>query len=203
LIKRFNIPILIEKGLEIKKLWTKIACENDHKSFEQFFLVYNTRLIKFCELYVNKKEIAEEIVADVFVTFWNQRIRMLDVENLETYIFISVKNRSLNHLRKHAAVQLVQIEDSHSEIVAYSNPEAEIERKELFFKLDQAIDTLPQQCKIIFQLVKEDGMKYKEVAEILNISHKTVQTQVLRAMKKLSVEMSPYLTVKNFFSKFV
>jgi RNA polymerase sigma-70 factor (family 1) len=203
LIKRFNIPILIEKGLDINKLWTRIACENDHKSFEQFFLIYNTRLIKFCELYVNKKEIAEEIVADVFVTFWNQRLRMLEVENLETYIFISVKNRSLNHLRKNAAVQLVQIEDSHSEIVAYSNPEAEIERKELFFKLDQAIDTLPQQCKIIFQLVKEDGMKYKEVAEILNISHKTVQTQVLRAMKKLSVEMSPYLSVKNFFSKFV
>jgi RNA polymerase sigma-70 factor (family 1) len=203
LIKRFNIPILIEKGLDLKKLWTKIACDNDHKSFEQFFFIYNTRLIKFCELYVNKKEIAEELVADVFVNFWNQRVRMLEVENLETYIFISVKNRSLNHLRKNATVQLVEIEDSHSEIVAYSNPEAEIERKELFFKLDQAIDTLPQQCKIIFQLVKEDGMKYKEVAEILNISHKTVQTQVLRAMKKLSVEMSPYLTVKNFFSKFV
>ncbi|MET1057444.1 MAG: RNA polymerase sigma-70 factor [Pedobacter sp.] len=194
---------MIEKGLDVKKLWMKIACDNDHKSFEQFFLIYNTRLIKFCELYVNKKEIAEEIVADVFVNFWNQRMKMLGVENLETYIFISVKNRSLNHLRKNAAVQLVQIEDSHSEIVAYSNPEAEIERKELFFKLDQAIDTLPQQCKIIFQLVKEDGMKYKEVAEILNISHKTVQTQILRAMKKLSVEMSPYLTVKNFFSKFV
>lgn len=203
MIKRFNIPILIEKGSDLKILWTKIACDNDHKSFEHFFLIYNTRLIKFCELYVNKKEIAEEIVADVFVSFWNQRIKMLEVENLETYIFISVKNRSLNHLRKNAAVQLVEIEDTHSEIVAYSNPEAEIERKELFFKLDQAIDTLPQQCKIIFQLVKEDGMKYKEVAEILNISHKTVQTQILRAMKKLSVEMSPYLSVKNFLSKFV
>jgi len=194
---------LIEKGLDIKNLWTKIALSDDHKSFEQFFIIFNTRLIKFCELYVNKKEIAEEIVADVFVTFWHQRQKMTEVENLETYIFISVKNRALNYLRKNAAVQLVQIEDSHSQLIAYSNPEAEIERKELFFKLDQAIDTLPQQCKIIFQLVKEDGMKYKEVAEILNISHKTVQTQILRAMKKLSKEMGPYLTVKNFLSKFV
>jgi len=194
---------LEEKKLDIKELWTKIACENDHKSFEQFFFVFNTRLIKFCELYVNKKEIAEELVADVFVSFWNQRIKMMQVENLETYIFISVKNRALNHLRKNSSVRVVSIDDSHSEIVAYSNPEAEIEKKELFFKLDQAIETLPQQCKIIFQLVKEDGMKYKEVSEILNISHKTVQTQVLRAMKKLSKEMSPYLTVKNFISKFV
>jgi RNA polymerase sigma-70 factor (family 1) len=194
---------LIKKGLDIKVLWAKIAVESDNKSFEQFFIIFNTRLIKFCELYVNKKEIAEEIVADVFVSFWNQRMKMMEVANLETYIFISVKNRALNHLRKNASVQLIQIEDSHTELIAYSNPEAEIEKKELFFKLDQAIETLPQQCKIIFQLVKEDGMKYKEVAEILNISHKTVQTQILRAMKKLSKEMSPYLTVKNFISKFV
>lgn len=194
---------MTEKRIDLKELWLKIACENDHKSFEQFFYILNTRLIKFCELYVYKKEIAEEIVADVFVNFWSQRAKLQNIENLETYIFIAVKNRSLNHIRKNTSVQLVSLEDSPTEPVAYSDPEAEIERKELFLKLDQAIDTLPQQCKIVFQLVKEDGMKYKEVAEILNISHKTVQTQMSRAMKKLSREISPYLTIKNFFSKFV
>ena len=194
---------MIEKELDLKELWTKVAMESDHKSFEKFFILLNTKLIKFCELYVYKREIAEEIVADVFVNFWNQRIKLLQVDNLETYIFISVKNRSLNHIKKNAAVQLVQIEDSHREFAAYSNPEAEIEKKELFFKLDQAIDTLPQQCKIVFQLVKEDGMKYKEVSEILNISHKTVQTQVLRAMQKLSKEMMPYLNNNSFVSKFL
>lgn len=193
----------MKKGIDLKELWTKIACENDHKSFEQFFYLLNARLIKFCELYVYKKEIAEEIVADVFVNFWHQRVKLQNIENLETYIFISVKNRALNHLRKNAAVEMVSFDDNQTELVAYGNPEVEIEKKELFFKLDQAIETLPQQCKIIFQLVKEDGMKYKEVSEILNISHKTVQTQILRAMKKLSKEMSPYLTIKGFISKFV
>lgn len=194
---------MIEKELDLKELWTKVAMENDHKSFEKFFILLNTKLIKFCELYVYKREIAEEIVADVFVNFWNQRIKLLQVHNLETYIFISVKNRSLNHIKKNSAIQLIQIEDSHKEFAAYGNPEAEIEKKELFFKLDQAIDTLPQQCKIVFQLVKEDGMKYKEVSEILNISHKTVQTQVLRAMQKLSKEMMPYLNNSSFISKFL
>ena len=181
----------------------KIAQENDHKSFERFFYLLNTRLIKFCELYVYKKEIAEEIVADVFVNFWSQRNKLREIKNMETYIFIAVKNRALNHIRKNSAIHLVSFDDAQADHIADGDPEAEIEKKELFFKLDQAIDTLPQQCKIIFQLVKEDGMKYKEVSEILNISHKTVQTQILRAMKKLSKEMSPYLSVKNFISKFV
>jgi len=194
---------LIEQKLDLKGLWTKVAIDNDHKSFEKFFIILNTKLIKFCELYVYKREIAEEIVADVFVNFWNQRTKLLEVENLETYIFISVKNRSLNYIKKNALMNLVQIEDSPQELVAYSNPEAEIEKKELFFRLDQAINTLPQQCQIIFRLVKEDGMKYKEVSEILNISHKTVQTQVLRAMQKLSKEMSPYLNENSTVSKFM
>lgn len=194
---------MTEKRLDLKELWAKITIDGDPKAFERLFFILNTKLIKFCELYVRQKEVAEEIVADVFVNFWTQRKDLSHVQNPETYIFISVKNRSLNHLRKNAGVNITNLEDSFTELVAYSNPEAEMEKKELFFKLDQAIDTLPQQCKIIFQLVKEDGMKYKEVSEILNISHKTVQTQVFRAMKKLSREMSPYLSAKSFISKFI
>ena len=194
---------MIEKRLELKALWIKIACDNDSKAFEEFYFLLHIKLIKFSEVYVCKKEIAEEIVADVFVNFWNHRLKLLAVENLETYIFIAVKNRSLNYLRKNAALATVRFEDSRHELIAYSNPEDEIEKKELFFQLDQAIETLPQQCKIIFQLVKEDGMKYKEVSEILNISPKTVQTQILRAMKKLTKEMSPYLSFKNYLSKYI
>lgn len=194
---------MIEKRLDVKELWDRIVNGGDSKAFESLFFVLNAKLIKFCELYVHKKEVAEEIVADVFVNLWTLRKNLLHVQNPETYLFISVKNRSLNHLRKSALIDTVNLEDNFTELVATSDPEAELEKKELFFKLDQAIDTLPQQCKIIFQLVKEDGMKYKEVSEILNISHKTVQTQVFRAMKKLSREMSPYLSAKNFLSKFM
>lgn len=63
--------------------------------------------------------------------------------------------------------------------------------------MDQAISSLPKQCGIIFRLVKENGMKYKEVGEILGISHRTVHTQMLRAMKKMTKAMEPYLTRKE------
>jgi len=59
--------------------------------------------------------------------------------------------------------------------------------------MEQSIEALPQQCRIIFRLIKEDGIKYKEVAEILNISPRTVQTQLFRAMKKLHAVLSEYL----------
>lgn len=194
---------MTEKSIVLKELWDKITVDSDAKAFEKLFFVLNTKLIKFSELYVQQKEVAEEIVADVFVNLWSSRQALLHINNPETYIFIAVKNRSLNHLRKNMGVDLINHDDILIELVATGNPEEEMEKKELFFQLDQAIDSLPQQCKIIFQLVKEEGMKYKEVSEILNISHKTVQTQVVRALKKLSVEMSPYLSARKFISKYL
>jgi DNA-directed RNA polymerase specialized sigma24 family protein len=60
------------------------------------------------------------------------------------------------------------------------------------FKLEQAIDMLPQQCQIIFRLIKEEDLRYKEVAEILNLSPKTVKNQLYRAMKKLNVVLAEH-----------
>ena len=90
-------------------------------------------------------------------------------------------------------IHLVEIEDQHEQLfVADNNPQIELERKELQLKLDQAIDTLPAQARMVFKLIKENGMKYKEVAEILEISPRTVQTQLFRAIAKLRIVLSAY-----------
>jgi DNA-binding CsgD family transcriptional regulator len=121
--------------------------------------------------------------------------------NPETYLFVAVKNQSLNHIKKYSSIHLVQIEETNSvEFVNTYNPQREIENKELIFRMDKAITALPQQCRIVFRLIKEDGMKYKEVAEILNISPRTVQTQLFRAVKKLSIVLSNYDKLNNPFT---
>ena len=170
----------------------KHICFNDDlKAFESLFYSLNNRLIKFCILYVHQKEAAEEIVSDVFVKCWEARKGLAEIVNPETYLFVCVKNQSLNYVKKYSNIHLVQIESSDKvEFVNTYDPEKELERKELHFLLDQAIAKLPQQACIVFKLIKEDGMKYKEVAEILNISPRTVQTQLFRAIKKLSVILS-------------
>ena len=174
-------------------LWRQICFNGDLKAFEALFYALNNKLIKFSILYVHQKEAAEEIVSDVFVKCWEGRKGLTEIVNPETYLFVCVKNQSLNYVKKYSNIHLVQIESTDKvEFVNTYDPEKELERKELHFLLDQAIAKLPQQACIVFKLIKEDGMKYKEVAEILNVSPRTVQTQLFRAIKKLSTILSDH-----------
>lgn len=174
-------------------LWRRICFDDDLKAFELLFYALNNRLIKFCVLYIHHQEAAEEIVSDVFVKCWESRKNLTGILNPDTYLFVAVKNQSLNYIKKYSNIHLVQIESSDKvEFINTYDPEKEFERKELHFILDQAISTLPQQACIVFKLIKEDGMKYKEVADILNISPRTVQTQLFRAIKKLSVILASH-----------
>jgi RNA polymerase sigma-70 factor (ECF subfamily) len=174
-------------------LWKQICFNDDLKAFELLFHTLNNKLIKFCILYIHQKEAAEEIVSDLFVKCWENRKSLTEIINPETYLFVAVKNQSLNYLKKYSNIHLVQIESSDKvEFINTYDPEKELERKELHFLLDQAISTLPQQACIVFKLIKEDGMRYKEVAEIMNISPRTVQTQLFRAIKKLSIILADH-----------
>jgi RNA polymerase sigma-70 factor (ECF subfamily) len=89
----------------------------------------------------------------------------------------------------------VAVEDNEgaSGLINRNDPEQELEWKEISFQLNQAIDNLPDQCRTIFKLVKEDGFRYKEVAEILGISPRTVETQLFRAIKKLQSVVNIYI----------
>lgn len=185
-------PLKIVKP-DLSGLWTKICTEDDITSFEALYHLLGTRLLRFSIYYVSSKEVAEEIVSEVFVKCWENRKVNLQVLNPETYLFVAIRNQSLKHLRKHQQIHLVEIEDQHEQLfVADNNPQIELERKELQLKLDQAIDTLPAQARMVFKLIKENGMKYKEVAEILEISPRTVQTQLFRAIAKLRIVLSAY-----------
>lgn len=188
----FTTKYTLRKQAQIATHWQQVIENDDNKAFEALFYLLNARLIKFGMYYVHQKEVVEEIVADVFVNCWLNRNKMAHVRNPETYLFICVKNSALNYAKKMSTIHLVDIDEHSAQLVDAYRPDHGLERKELLLKLDQAIGTLPQQCRIIFRLVKEDGLKCKEVADILNISTRTVHTQLYRAMNKLSAEMTTY-----------
>ena len=182
------------KDVDTVSLWKRISTYDDPKAFESLFYLLNAPLIKFSMMYVHQKEVAEEIVSDVFVKCWINRNTLTEMRNIDTYLYVAVKNQSLNHLKKYSHIHLVQVEDTNElRLLKPHTPHEALEKKELLFKMEQSIEQLPQQCRIIFRLIKEEGIKYKEVAEILNISPRTVQTQLFRAMKKLSSVLSDYL----------
>jgi len=144
------------------------------------------RLMRFSIFYTGEREAAEEIVSEVFVRCWNNRKSLVEVEHPHTYLFVAVKNESLKYRKKISSVHLVEIPESEElKLVDMNDPSLRLERKELRHRLDQAIETLPNQARMVFKLIKENGLKYKEVAEILEISPRTVQTQLFRAIAKL------------------
>jgi RNA polymerase sigma-70 factor (family 1) len=184
----------------IKALLERVS-NNDQKAFSILFQMFYKRLLNFAFQYVRNKEIAEEVVSDVFIKIWNKRTELSRIENPEAYLFISVKNASLNYLEKFSLIQICPIpESSRSELVNLNNPQKELEWKELLYKMDNAVSTLPGECQKIFRLSKEEGFKAKEVAEILNISPRTVETQLYRAVRKLDEILSAYFH-KSFKKK--
>jgi len=170
---------------DLTELWRKICLEDDAQAFERLYYALFNKLIKFSVYYVHQREVAEEIVSEVFVKCWTNRGSLSQIDYPESYLFIAVKNQSLKYRKKYSNIHLVELEDNSFHLVDMTDPSKKLERKELHHRLDQAIEMLPMQARIVFRLIKENGLKYKEVAEILNISPRTVQTQLFRSIDKL------------------
>lgn len=181
---------------DIRYWQRQIACDGDEKAFSELFRHFYDRLLYFSIQYVYTREAAEEIVSDVFVKIWNRREELEKIANLEVYLFVAVKNHSLNYLEQYSSLRITPLNDESglSQLTNSVDPERTMEWKEILFKMDQEVGRLPDQCRRVFKLIKEEGFKYKDVAEILNISPRTVETQLFRAMKRLNEVIGPYIT---------
>lgn len=183
---------------DIEHLLNHISQTDDEKAFALLFKLFYARLLNFSLLYVHTPEVAEEVISDVFVKVWNNRRDLAQITNLETYLYVAVKNQSLNYVSRFSGYFVSPATALPLDcLVDTFDPEKELELRELQFDIDQAVESLPTQCKVVYKLIKEDGFKYKEVAEILNLSVRTVETQLARALKKLSVALDPYLASRK------
>ncbi|WP_188315961.1 RNA polymerase sigma-70 factor [Chitinophaga agrisoli] len=181
-------------NVNIKELQHQIARYGDEQAFSALFRHFYDRLLRFCIQYVQVHEAAEEIVSDVFVKVWNRRESLETINNLEVYLFVAIKNHSLNYLEQYSSLRITPLTDTGiSQLTNAVDPERAMEWKEVLFKMDQEVDRLPDQCRKVFKLIKEEGFRYKEVAQILNISPRTVETQLFRAMRRLNEAIGPYL----------
>jgi RNA polymerase sigma-70 factor (family 1) len=182
----------IESGI-VRNLQQRLET-GEQRAFEELYRLFFPRLFKFAMMHVHRKELSEEIVNDVMVKIWNRREHVMEIENFETYLFVAVRNLSLNYLSKFSHVHVTASEATGlSELINLNTPGKDLEWKEIAHKLSIAIDQMPAQCKTVFKLIKEDGFRYKQVAEILGISSRTVETQLFRAIKKLSAVVNEYV----------
>lgn len=144
-------------------------------------------LFLFATGILRRKEIAEEIVSDVFVKTWENRTELWKISNLKAYLFVSVKNACISHLRKEKNDKVISIDRMDNFwFVAVEGPETEYIDKETLAHIHKAIDMLPPKCKMAFTLAKINGLKYKEIAEVMEVSEKTVNNHLVYAIKKIT-----------------
>lgn len=169
--------------------------EGNELAFNELFLTWYDRLVSFSISYVKQQEYAEELTSELFVKLWLKRDTLSGILKPEVYLYVAVKNAALNHLRGHKKSTRLWVNDVENSLVpeVAEQDRSELETRELTRILDEAIAGLPEQRRIIFRLIKEEELKCKEVASILDLSVRTVENQLYKAVKTLADAISPYL----------
>lgn len=175
----------------ISQLFREISTGN-RNAFDALFRQQYEKLVWFTKTLVSEIDLAEEAVSDVFVSIWINRENLAAIDNPDTYLYVSVKNRCLNVLREKN--RNIPIEEQfHVEKTEYESPQDEMEHQELYEKLNRLINQLPEQQRIVFRMIKENGLTAKQTAEILQLSTRTVETHIYKAIKRLEEEITEYL----------
>lgn len=183
----------MENTEHINLLAKKISQNSDQQAFKELYLVYFDRLYKFALSILHSPEFAEEAVNDVFLNIWQKRHQLKAIENLRNYLFISTKNTAFNYLSKFRKERNASLDDVLVRFEADElTPETAFFTTEVRNEIEQAINQLPPKTKLVFQMAKIEGLKYKEIAEILNISVNTIDNHIATAIKKLSVTLKSF-----------
>jgi len=163
--------------------WIIKIRESDADAFKNLFETYCQALIYFAWRYVKSTQIAENIVQDVFLKMWLNRTKLNPALKIRSYLYKAVRNQAMQHLRK------AKFENRRENIQALDSsaksPEDKLDEKEIAVSVQKAISELPSQCRLVFTMSKYSNLTYSEIAEIQNISIKTVEAHMGRALKLL------------------
>jgi len=165
-------------------------------AFSQFYNLCYDRFFRIAYYYVKNKTWAQEIVLDVFLKLWEKRSSLITITVFEDYCFVLIKNASLNYLEKE-----LKYSSNCPNIIAEpkneeESPEDSLINDELFAVYVKALDRLPERCREIFIRIREEKQSYAQVAQELNISTKTVDAQLQKAVTRLKDSINTYLTTE-------
>lgn len=171
--------------------------EGNKEAFKVLFELYYNKLLYFAQSYISNKEDAEEIIQDVFVKIWEKRKRI--TTNINGYLFKTTKNACLDYLRSKR--YKLAISDNMLQLEALINFHAlsdkdslSVIEKELEQKILAGIELLPEKCKQVFVKSRIDGLKNSEISDELDISIKTVENHISKAIKHMRVHLREFLS---------
>lgn len=158
----------------------------DTKAFEKIFRLYYPHLVLFAQQYIGDRDASESLVQDVFVNMWEHRAD-LEIRSLQGFLVVTVRNRCHNELKHKKVVREFEKAKERKE-----NYELPVFRETVYLeRINRVIAQLPEQRQKIFKMSRMEGLKYREIAEKLNISPKTVEAQMGKALKYLREHLKP------------
>jgi len=184
-----------------------VNLHNDKKSdFSRVYSIYFPKLVRFAREFVLSTEDAENIIQDIFIYLWEHQEILGSLSNLNAFLFVLVKNRCIDFIRQKKLVERKREEfemvmDKELQLKMYALQQFDenaLSADDIEVILNNAINSLPEKCREVFILSRMEGLKYREIAERLNISTKTVENQIITALKKLRVELKDYLPLFIF-----
>ncbi|MDZ7694015.1 MAG: RNA polymerase sigma-70 factor [Balneolaceae bacterium] len=185
----------------------KLLKEGDERAFKQIFLSYYDPLCNFCWRYAKSKAISEDLVQEVFAEMWDHREVLDPSRSIKLYLYQAVKNKALDYLDHQKVVRRYQ-KDYRSENKDVIKQKRLQQENEKFIKAArEAIDSLPHRTQQVYVLHREDGLTYPEIAKVLDVSVKTVEAHISKALDILRYELRDDFpeevterTIANIFS---
>jgi len=184
--------------------------DGNEKVFEQIVREYWPRMFKFALIYTQNNETSQELVQDTFLVLWNNRAILKDNTNLITYLMVVLRNKCLNLLEQTRIRQLYIEEIDDETIYQRANlyvlqDEASqiVESEDLHKAIERALSKLPEKTREIFMLSRYDGLKNQQIAETKNISQKTVEYHISRALQILKEELPQEYWIWIFLIRFI
>lgn len=172
---------------KIAELQYQVAVYEDESAYKTLFFLLFPSLQNFAFSIVKSRLLAEEIASDLLLDVWVRRQSLLKIENLKVYLFVAAKNAAVQELRQENKYINFCIDNLDVEFASeYISPEQSVELQELNETINKAVRDLPPACQMIYKLAKEDRLKYKEIAQILELSVKTIDNQLAIALKRIA-----------------
>lgn len=167
--------------------------EGNERIFEEIFRKYYQSLCNYANSILKEMDEAEEVVQNLFLSIWEKRSDLEISVSLKSYLYRAVHNHCLNRIKHLKVREEYQQYAVNFYDASYESVSQTVMKNELEIKIEEAIKKLPEQCRLIFRMSRFEELKYHEIAEQLELSPKTVENQIGKALKILRVELAEYL----------
>jgi len=183
--------------VDLNELLFQIAELDEKQAFSMFFRLYHEKMLLLARIFVSSPQIAEDIVSDVLIKLLRNRRKTFRKKNFLGFLYTCIKNQSLDYLRKNKRHRHVKLDDQVDFLIQHpGDPCRQLMGKEFEEIIFDCVESLPPRRKLVYKMVKDDKLSYKQVGALLDISVRTVEVQLRLAVKHLKITIDDYLNCK-------